>query len=250
MEYVYDGTFDGLLCCIFRAFERREDPDEVHPCMPAQLSMLGEPVRVQTDAARARRVEAGIVRTAGVQALCHVRDAVFSCNPHAGRDALRYARLVFRYGPAVHDLLTDDTLLRVRETSQRLWTETHRLREFLRFRELANGVFIAEMTPDNDVTELLMPHFADRFGDMPFVLHDRGRQKAGVWDTHTWVLASSERMQLPPMHAREAEYASLWKTFYDAVAIRERNNPRLRRRFMPQKYWRDLPEMQERAAFR
>ena len=182
MEYVYDGTFDGLLCCIFRAFERREDPDEVHPCMPAQLSMLGEPVRVQTDAARARRVEAGIVRTAGVQALCHVRDAVFSC--------------VFRYGPAVHDLLTDDTLLRVRETSQRLWTETHRLREFLRFRELANGVFIAEMTPDNDVTELLMPHFADRFGDMPFVLHDRGRQKAGVWDTHTWVLASSERMQL------------------------------------------------------
>ncbi|WP_346026463.1 TIGR03915 family putative DNA repair protein [Beduinella massiliensis] len=250
MEYVYDGTLDGLLCCIFRAFERRETPEEVHPRMPSQLSLLGAPVCVETEEARARRVEAGIARTGGMQALSAVRDAVYSANPHAGRDAVRYARLVFRYGPAVHDLLTDDTLLCVRDTSQKLWREVGQLREFLRFRELENGVYIAEMTPENDVTELLMPHFADRFGDMSFILHDRGRKKAGVFDTRGWVIASSEQMRLPEISAREARYQSMWKLFYETIAIKARENPRQRRQFMPKKYWRDLPEMQGPAVFR
>ncbi len=250
MEYVYDGTFDGLLCCIFRAFERKETPEQVHPRMPEQLSLLGEPVLVATDAGRARRVEAGIARTAGMQALSYVRDAVYSAHPYAGRDAVCYARLVFRYGPAVHDLLTDDTLLRVRDTSSKLWKEVGQLREFLRFKELENGVYIAEMTPENDVTELLMPHFADRLGDMAFILHDRGRKKAGVYDTHGWVLASSAQMRMPAISAREVGYQAMWKMFYETIAIKERENPRLRRQFMPKKYWRDLTEMQGPAVFK
>ena len=38
-------------------------------------------------------------------------------------------------------------------------------------------------------------------------------------------------------------YIDLWLSFYDAVAIDERKNEKLRMQNMPKKYWKHLPEM-------
>ena len=46
----------------------------------------------------------------------------------------------------------------------------------------------------------------------------------------------------------EAQYRRLWRRFYDTIAIRERENPRLRMSHMPKRFWGTLTEFQEESA--
>ena len=41
----------------------------------------------------------------------------------------------------------------------------------------------------------------------------------------------------------ESIYQQLWRSYYDAIAIQERLNPRKRRQDMPLRYWKYLTEM-------
>ena len=244
MIYLYDGTYDGLLSAVFEAFSHREAPDNIVYQEPEQIDFFQTIHPIATHAAHARRVEQGIVRAIGGDALNYVWAALHSAEPYAGRDLLLFLRRGFEKGASVTELLTEDCVVRVMRMSRSVFTEAARWREFLRFEELSIGVFIAQYEPENDVTELLMPHFSDRFCTQPFIIHDKGRQKAGVCQNGHWTLASSQRMVLPENSAQEAAYQNMWRLFYNTVSIKARENPRLRRQMMPKKFWKDMIEMQ------
>ena len=38
-------------------------------------------------------------------------------------------------------------------------------------------------------------------------------------------------------------FENLWKTFYSSVNIKELENPKLRRQYMPKRYWNNLTEL-------
>lgn len=248
MIYLYDGTYEGFLSAIFDAFDRRENPDDIVSQMPDQIDFFQTFHHVATDAAHARRVEQGIVRSMGADILSYVFAAMHSTEPGAGRYLLAFLQLGFKIGSSILERLTEDAVVRVMRMSRHVWFEAGRFREFLRFRELENGVYIAQYEPQNDVTELMMPHFADRFADQPFIIHDRGRKKAGICHRGSWMMASSENMMIPPESERESQYQKLWLCFYDTVAIKARENPKLRRQLMPKKYWKDMLEMNRSAS--
>lgn len=243
MIYIYDGTFDGYLCAVFDSFSRHEIPDDILAHEPEQVEFFQTFHRIETNITHARRVEQGIVRAMNADILSYVFAAMHSAQAGAGRDLLDFLHLGFKIGPTILERLTEDSVVRVMRMSRHVWFESGRWREFLRFHELENGVYIAQYEPENDVTELMMPHFADRFADQPFIIHDRGRHKAGVCHRGSWMMASSENMVLPHESEREAQYQKLWLRFYDTVAIKARENPKLRRQLMPKKYWKDMLEM-------
>ena len=247
MIYLYDGTYDGFLSAIFEAFRRHEDPENIVSQLPDQLGFFQSFFQVETDSAHARRVEKGILRAMNADILSYVFAAMHSAQPYAGRDLLVFLRRGFEEGAAILERLTDDTVVRVMRMSRHVWSESGRWREFLRFHELENGVFIAQYEPENDVTELLMPHFAERFCTYPFLIHDKIRKRAGIYQRGQWMIASSENMALPPESRQEAYYQKLWLLFYDTVAIHSRENPKLRRQLMPKKFWKDMLEMNRKA---
>ena len=57
--YLYDGSFDGLLCCVFRAIYQKEDPLSITAEEDAQASLL-ETVVVDTEPEKAARVRKSI----------------------------------------------------------------------------------------------------------------------------------------------------------------------------------------------
>ena len=59
--YQYDGSFEGLLCCVFESYAHREIPAEVCPPEEGQLNFFGAR-DIPTDPQRARRVAAGLER--------------------------------------------------------------------------------------------------------------------------------------------------------------------------------------------
>jgi probable DNA metabolism protein len=92
------------------------------------------------------------------------------------------------------------------------------------------------------VVPLIMPHFAERFNVQPFVLFDDVHGIAGVYDMKSWYLVETERLNVPKPSDREWDYRCMWKGFYEAIAIKERVNPKCRRSHMPLRFWPNMTE--------
>lgn len=237
-----DDTFDGFLTAVFESYAHRPPPAGVVGGQFQHRLGMGV-VPVETDEHKAARVIDGICRVMKGDAYRRVWQGFLSADPEKSTVIYRYIRLGMHVGEAVHRLLTDERVAAMDKLVRLVGRESSHQTEFLRFSRLEGGVFYAEMQPENDVLPLLMPFFTDRFNSQPFLIHDTGRQTAGVYDTRTWYITDASSLTLPGLSGDEKEYRRLWKRFYDTVAIRERVNPALRRQLMPKKYWRYITEL-------
>lgn len=136
----------------------------------------------------------------------------------------------------------DPDVLSFRDMVSRLAFEVHRFKGFIRFSE-SNGFYYAHYEPDNDITELLMPHFKQRFKNQRFVIHDVRRNVLGLYDgkKSKTVNAGLNKIEVY-LSESERNFTDLWKTYYDSVNIKERKNERQMRAYMPVRYWKNLPE--------
>ena len=66
--------------------------------------------------------------------------------------------------------LMDPYVHRVFQLSRFTANEAHYHVEFLRFRELENGILYAEIGPKNNIVTWIMPHFADRFNSRNIII--------------------------------------------------------------------------------
>ena len=123
--------------------------------------------------------------------------------------------------------------------------EACRIMELLRFTPDADGVFTARCAPDNYVLPALKGYFMARFKDIPWAIIDekRGmclRRKQGK---NAEIIEWNETMEQVPMEEAETdEWEELWKHYHKTINNEDRNNPKLQRQLMPQRYWKYLPE--------
>ncbi len=238
----YDDTLEGLLTAIFDSYEYKPAPAMVVG-RQYQIQLGARVEQVETDPHKADRVETGIRRKLGADCYGQIWAAFLSCEPDKGNVIYQYVRLGMRIGPVIRHRITDPRVMALDKLSGLAPKEARYLLQFIRFARMDNGVYYARITPDNDVLALLMPDFADRYRAMPFIIHDVNRRTAGVFDTKEWYLTDTEEFHLPDYAEDERAFQQLWKRFYDAVAIKERINPRLRRQHMPKRFWKNMVEM-------
>ena len=115
--------------------------------------------------------------------------------------------------------------------------------QFVRFSVMERGVMYSEIAPDNDVLELVADHFSERFRNDPFIIHDTGRKKAVVAFEGKWYTTPFDGKDIPDESEDEKMYRRLWKHYFDNIAIKERTNRKCQSRFIPQRYRKNLTEM-------
>ena len=167
-----------------------------------------------------------------------------SCLPDKELWLWRLLRLGYARGPGFTRDLTDPTVDKVFRAVRRLNEEAHKYTGFVRFSDL-NGVLVGEIEPKNRVLPLLRPHFCGRYPQEQFVLHDRTHHEALFHQTGRWAILPVEDFRLSPAGAEELAYRRMWRTFYQTIAIQERENPRCRMTPMPKRYWAMLTEFQK-----
>lgn len=157
--------------------------------------------------------------------------------------AFEYLRLIVKKNEPAREKLSDECVRHAILYEQRVSKERERLLGFLRFQETTNGIFYAACSPDHDVVELLLPFFAGRFKNVPFVIHDIKRKLAGASDGKNLAVfpASEAEIILSP---REYDFAALWKKYYRTAAIPERKNKQQQDRAMPFRYRKFMSETQ------
>jgi probable DNA metabolism protein len=144
-------------------------------------------------------------------------------------------------GRKVMDFLTDDTVNTLTKAVRNLHREAHLLKGFTRF-TLYDNVMVACISPKNKVLPILADHFADRYPDETFLIYDKTNQMALVHKPEGTLLTSMSDMTLPPIDDPEKAYRTLWKCFYQTIAIEARENPKCRMTLMPRRFWHNMTE--------
>lgn len=143
----------------------------------------------------------------------------------------------------------DSSVKTVLDASFKVGHEAHRLSGLLRFSVGKTGVPAAFCSPDHFVLPILAEHFTLRFGDSPWAIVDEKRRLALI--KHTGLEA--ELTVYDPAHpwfrgmhnGNSDAWESLWLSYFKAINNESRVNPKVQLQFMPKRYWKYLPEMQQ-----
>lgn len=125
--------------------------------------------------------------------------------------------------------------------------ETHKMKGFLRFRELKGKVLYAEMAPENNILFFVSKHFKNRLRNELWIIEDTKRGLISIYNKKKFTIVSSKDFVLLEKELSETEenIEELWNNFYKTIAIKERTNSRCRMNFMPKKYWKYIIEMRD-----
>ena len=216
--YLYDGSFEGFLCCVYESFAQHELPFAVWT--PQRETATLYPVKeISTDPAIARRVFASFGKKLGAETEYLVSRDFLSGQEDKELLLLRFLHLAFALGPG---------------TVKR---EGHPVVAPL----YATGAVIH---PKNYILPLLRPHFCGRFPEEDFMIYDAVHQAVLLHEKHgTRLLELAAPLELPPPSAREQQFQALWTQFYRTLEIQARHNEKGRMTHCPKRFWADMVEM-------
>ena len=241
MVYYYDGTFEGFLCCIFDSYVYKEQLTAIYCDEDAMLTLFASR-NIQTVQEHAKRVLRKIVKCSDYAAELLLK-GYLTCLPDKELCLYRMIVKLLKEGPGFLWNFSDETAHPILTAVRHLNGETHLLKGFVRFSELG-GVLGSEIEPKNRVLPLLRSHFCARYRDEKFFIYDRTHKEALFYSNGKAVIRPLGFFQMASPDETEATYRTLWKTFYDTIAIKERINPQLRQQLMPKKYWKNITELQ------
>lgn len=141
---------------------------------------------------------------------------------------------------------------RINDLYANVYYEIDHFYGFLRFSELDKGALFARIRPKNYCLEALAEHFEDRLPSENWIINDVSRNIAAVHVKYKkWFLIKDftgdgskdsyrdnyEDNDLDLKFSDEEEkFRSLWKHFFDSVAIEERNNKKLQKNNLPDRF--------------
>lgn len=247
MVYYYDGSFEGLLCCIFDSYANKEVLTAIYRDEDFIPTLFASRV-IRTEQNHARRVFQKVMKCSPYAADL-LRKGFLTCLPEKELYLYRLVVKLLREGPGFLRNFSDETLHPVAKAVQHLMGEAHLLKGFVRFSELG-GVLGSEIEPKNRVLPVLRSHFCARYQGEKFFIYDRTHQEALFYASGKAVIRPLEDFQMAPPDETEAAYRILWKRFYDTIAIKERYDPKCRMTNMPKRYWSTMTEFQGEDYFK
>ena len=245
--YEYDGSFEGLLCCVFESYTQKERPTAIL-CDGDDEPSLFAIRAVATDRTHARRIYRSLFQRSP-EVGPFLRRAFLTCMPDKEMSIYHFIVKFYREGAPLLSRLSDDSYLPLLKAVRLLSGEVEQFRGFTRFSDF-DGVLGAEIEPKNRVLPMLRRHFCERYHNETFFLYDRTHREALLYSGGVSRIVPLKHFEMAPPDEEEAGYRRLWRRFYDTVAIEARRNEKLRMTHMPKRYWGTMTEFQGEDFFR
>ena len=253
--YTFDGTMDGLLTAVFDAFALHEQPEQLLKSGDALPLFCDHTYQVTADDEKARRVWAGLEKHLPREAMKLISVSWLSELPELPTPLFQYIYKVFRRGD-ISKHFADPDVLAVTNIARRVLHEQLRMKQFVRFQKAKDGTYLAVVSPDHNVLPLVTDHFSDRFNDQPWLIYDAHRHYGFYYDGRTVIRITFEDEAAVPFNLANGKLSdevlssddqllqNLWRTYFKAICIRERMNPRKQLSDMPRRYWKYMTEKQ------
>ena len=252
--YTFDGTMDGLLTAVFDAYALHEQPEQLLKSGDALPLFCEHLYHVTTDEEKARRVWTGLEKHLPREAMKLISVSWLSELPELPTPLFLYIYKVFRQGDISHNF-ADDDVLSVIDIAHSVLHEQLRMKQFIRFQKAKDGTYLAVVSPDHNVLPLITDHFSDRFNDQPWLIYDAKRHYGFYYDGKAApIRVTFEDEAAVPFNLNNGKlnaevlshddqlFQDLWRTYFKAICIKERMNPKKQLSDMPRRYWKYMTE--------
>ena len=254
--YVFDGTMDGLLTAVFDAYALKEQPEELLKSGDALPLFCDHTYQVTTDEEKAQRVWTGLEKKLEREALKLISVSWLSELPELSTPLFHYIYKVFQQGDISRNF-ADPDVLSVTNIARKVLHEQLRMKQFIRFQKAKDGTYLAVVSPDHNVLPIITDHFSDRFNDQPWLIYDAHRHYGFYYDGHAAPIRITFENELAVpfslengklnediLSSDDQLLQDLWRTYFKAICIKERMNPRKQLKDMPRRYWKYMTEKQ------
>ena len=241
--YIYDGSFEGLLTVVYYSLKESKIPTNIVKKGKVKTSLFETYESIDTEYDKSSIIFKSIPFKISDLSLYNVYNAFLSNKNDKELSILYYLINGFKYGYKIDSLRNLNCVCIVQKYAKMVKREMHRLKGFVRFKTV-NGVLYSELEPDNDILELLVPHFKKRLSNEKWIIKDNKRNKAAFYNMNEVRIVNTNNIDLSKIRPdnEEKKYQFLWKSFIKSVNIKERKNLKCQRNFMPKKYWKYMSE--------
>ncbi len=237
--YITDGTTYGFYTAVFDAYLDKNCI--ITSAKNLQLTFDSNLIHVKTDTEKSERVlkKLRLYDTRGERDISLILRLGSS---EKEQIAFEYLKRIISLKAPVRERLNEPAVIVARDAHKKVIAEAHHFKGFLRFMEGANGVYYAPFEPDNDILELIVPHFTARLKNQPFVIHDIKRRIAALYNTKECVITTTDEKVSVNLSDYEQAFQNLWKEYYNSVNISQRPHEKQTKGYMPVRYWKYMPE--------
>lgn len=239
--FTCQDRLEDIMTCIYDAWSEAlrvgHDQIQLRKEPVFQQTMFDEYIHVDGDRLKAEKVIRSIRRKISEEAYVDVYYAALSVQEDALQIIYDFLRVGFTEGRKVLEQYAEPCVMRILELRRKVSNESHHFREFARFQSINNQVYISHLEPQNDVIMLVGRHFANRMPSEHWMIIDDNRKTVCVHpkdgNNYLRYLTDSEFKILAKTEGYEDSYTEMWRTFFHATAIKERENYVCQRNLFP-----------------
>ena len=254
--YVYDGSFNGLITCIYNAYYDKVSTEEIYIVSEtedySQSALFDREVAVETSEEKAKRVMSALIKKVSYDVYYNIYMVYLSYYPQKGELIYRYVKMCFSMGKKVLSHISHPVVAEINRISRRVSGEKHKYLGFIRFAQIESGAYFSKINPENNQLELIAPHFLERMPNENWIIYDERRGLACVHKRNEGFMITDDIPldifnNIDKLSTKEElTYNELWKAFFNTIGIKERYNPRCQRNLMPKRYWENMLEVKDK----
>ena len=169
--YFYDGSFEGMMCCIFESFEKKEIPIAMECGNFYEGRTCFKIKKIETDLKRAERIIKSISEKISLRAKELIEHTFLSDLHEKELHILYFMRLGYKYGPKVLDMTYQEDVQMLIYAEAKLLREAHAMSGLINFTREGN-MLTAKINPKNNVLPLLASHLCRKMHGKNFSVFD------------------------------------------------------------------------------
>lgn len=251
---ICEDSIEGVFTGIYDAYALREGHEHIHLQIGEEgnFRLFASYQPVKPDTVKTAKVARTIQKRLGTEVYMSICRAL--ATEDAGKGQAVYHTVV--------DGITNGSGRRVLENamnphvdllfclSRKSANEINHLLEFVRFKELEQGILFSKIGPKCNVVSFLMPHFSDRLPLENFIIYDEKRELYGVHPAKKdWYLVSGLEASMEggfQFSKKEEQYQEIFTMFCRTIAIKERKNLKLQQQMLPLRFQEYMVEFEEK----
>lgn len=237
--FTCQDTFEAMMTCIYQAWESGLGHQNIRlQTLPiGNYRLFADYREVAPDSLKAAKVSRAICKKISLRAY----EIVYYCAMSDREDKLdliyRFLLLGFAYGSKILSMEPNPHIRSCLSLHKRVAGEAHKFIEFTRFFQLGQEAFFAQISPKSRILSLIAPHFHNRMPSLHWAIYDRSHRQLLLQpkdeDYYFQRLSLKEEENIKTLSSPKDDFEMLWKEFFDTVAIKERQNPKVQQRFLP-----------------
>lgn len=252
--FTFDNTFEGLLSCVFFAYEQKISPSIIISDLEQKPLFFDFSYHIITEEERCNRVWKRLENILSPFARRMLFSVWLSELPESNMLLFRYICKNIDAPSSIEMNFGDPDVITVSKIAKKVCSEARKIIQFVRFQQTKDNIYFAPVAPLYNVISMSTKHFRKRFDDQQWIIYDTKRHVGLYYDLREInevtfdqsVLNSFTSGLLNENKASETEvfFRDMWKTYFEHLTIKERLNLKLQRQHMPVRFWKYITEMQ------